>query len=460
MVIQSANLMEIFIQECHRIFKSRSSIILAIVLLVFVFTTFLKTATYSQINFTDTLRKTNWTLNEMLTLATIEQKTAEKSGTERDITAKRIAQEIAQQKVEIWEKFEKDWQHYQNGTISEKLINTIYIKTLIQIELLDSFLCGVVKKGDVDLCTQYTQILTWLNIQIPDYKTFSEYMENISDSEIRHLQYLNRKIEIEKLLQDLERGFPLATASPRGPGLYVRNYFAQINSSGFLLPVIMIAYFLMNTLALYRSRAIFYSRSFSISPLKFWWIQNLATFSVGIGLFLLTFFIGFLACGICFGWTDLYALVPVDPSLWKTGFAAQTTFASNFMTDPFFNSTVAEGSYYPGSLTWIPCGQWINIVIILELWLIFLQCVTVFSFSFLFSKSWCLLICSLWMIVLCLLRFHFSIFNILPPFWPSVVDLLYGGFGIGWAVWIVNSILYMVILLTFDLFYIGRKDIR
>lgn len=453
-------MIKIFINEFYRIFKGRASIILAIVLSTFSGLTFLKTLSEPQPNFVENMRKIKWYLNESLTTAQTERKEVEKNGTERDKIAKRISEETMEQQVEIWTTFEKDWDEYQNGKSSEWMINQSYLKTLIKIELLNSVLSGVMKKGDVDLATHYAKTLNWLDIKIPDYEIFSEYMENISNSEIRHLSYLNQKVEIEKMIQDLERGYPLATAPSQGPGLYMRNYFASMNLSGFLLPTIIIAYFLMNALELYRSRSIFYSRSLSISPLQFWWIQMATTVCVALLIFLITFLIGFMASGFYFGWTDLQALVPMDPALWKTELVAQPTFASAIMNAPFFGSTVIGGFYYPGSITWIPCWQWAWIVIILEIWLIGLQGLTVFSLSFLFRQSLCLSLVCLWLIILCVVRFRFSLLNLLPLFWPSVVDILYGGFGIGWAIWIISSIIYGFMVFTLDLLFIGRKDIR
>lgn len=451
--------MRIFINELNRTFRSRPFAILTIVLCAFMGTALIKTAAEPELDFSEEMRKTSWDLSNSLDMAKAELQAANQGGTEEDKKAKQIAASIMEQTMDAWNAFEKDWQRYSNGELTESSINESYTKALITIYLLESSALGCAEKGDIDLCSLYASKLSWLNIQIPDYPYLSAYMKNKRDAEIRHLCYESCKTLIEKLIQDLDREYPLATAESRGPGLFVRNYFSLMHLSGFLLPVIMIAYFLMCSLELHRSRTLFYSRSFSVSSVQFWWIQLSAAFCAGLLCFLLTFLAGFITSGILFSWNDISALVPVDPSVWHSGFGADSAFVSGYTNIPFFNSTIAGGSYYSAEIKWIPCWQWIGLMTGTEVWLMFLQCLTVFTLTFVCSQTFSILICSLWIILLCLLRFRFSVLNILPLFWPSAADMFYGGFGIGWAVWLLTSVLYAVILLIFAFGFIGRKDI-
>lgn len=239
-----------------------------------------------------------------------------------------------------------------------------------------------------------------------------------------------------------------------------RNYFALINLSGFLLPVVFIAFFLMNAIELYRSRSLFYSKTLPISSRKFFWIQVLSSFMAALIIFLVTFLFGFLLSGFCFGWQDLLTLVPVEPAIWKTGIAPSNLFASGTMTEPFFSSTLPGAGYLPGTIQWLFCWKWCLVILGLQIILIFMDCLTVYSIAFLFRPNTSMVLCAIWILLLCLQRFHFSWLNLLPPFWPSVVDLLYGGFRVGWGIWLLAAAIYTVVLTVLDFGMVGRKDVQ
>lgn len=432
---------------------------LTVVLAVFAAMAFVQTYSAPQPDLEAEIRTTKWSLDDAVRQAKADLDYAQQYGLPQDRQAKPVLADVSARRQAVWKTFEQTWQSYQTGTVSEQKLNEAYIQAKIEIYLLDASLLRSKEHEDPDLYTQYQNELDWLDDTAPDSQTYTEYMKN-ENPEARHLSFVNRKTRIEKFLQDLERGYPLATGPARGPGLYIRNYFAQKNLSGFILPVIMIAFFLMNAMELHRSRAIFYSRSLPVSAFRFWWVQLFASLCAAVMIFLVTFFAGFLLSGLCFGWTDLRALVPVDPSVWNTDIGAQMVFASANMTEPLFSTTTSGVGFYSDSLQWIPCCAWAFLTIGLELWLIFMQALTVCSLSFISGRRLTLVLTALWMVMVCVLRFGYTPFSLLPLFWPSPVDMLYGGFGIGWGVWLGASLIYVSVWLMADKLCIGRKDVR
>ncbi len=448
-------------QETIKIFKSRSSFILALLLVCFTAAAFTQTALAPASDFNQTVRNITWQLDNAYSTTKAELDTAKMHGTETDIQAKSIQLDAVTQQEEIWTSFEKDFQAYLQNQISRSELDTKWAQTMVRIELLWAFQCGIKDLGDPDLCLEYSQKLPWLNLQFLDYQTFSEYQQADLDlREPRHLYFQNLKVEIERLLQQLDTGTVQTDFNPKGPGMFSRNYFALINLSGFLLPVVFIAFFLMNAIELYRSRSLFYSKTLPISSRKFFWIQVLSLFMAALIIFLVTFLFGFLLSGFCFGWQDLLTLVPIEPAIWKTGIAPSNLFASGTMTEPFFISTLQGAGYLPGTIQWMLCWKWCLVILGLQIGLIFMDCLTVYSIAFLFRPNTSMVLCALWILFLCLQRFHFSWLNLLPPFWPSVVDLLYGGFGVGWGVWLLAAAIYTVVLIALDFGMIGRKDVQ
>ncbi|WP_323089615.1 hypothetical protein [Allobaculum sp. JKK-2023] len=448
-------------QETVRILKSRSSFILAVLLVCFTAAAFTQTAFAPASDFNQTVRNIAWQLDNSCSTTKAELDAAKTHGTETDIQAKSIQLEAVNQQEEIWTSFEKDFQAYEQNQISSSELNTRWAQAMVRIELLWAFQCGLKDLGDPDLCLEYSQKLPWLNIELLDYQTFSEYQQADLDlREPRHLYFQNLKVEIERLLQELNTGTVQADFNPKGPGMFSRNYFALINLSGFLLPVVFIAFFLMNAIELHRSRSLFYSKTLPISSRKFFWIQVFSSFLAALIVFLTTFLFGFLLSGFCFGWQDLVTLVPVEPAVWKTGVSPSNLFASATMTEPFFSSTISGADYLPGTIQWLVCWKWCLIILGGQILLIFLDCLTVYSIAFLFRPNTSLFLCAIWIVLLCLQRFHFGWLNLLPLFWPSVVDLLYGGFGVGWGVWLAVAVIYAVLLMTLDFGLIGRKDVQ
>ncbi|GEM_PF-5167927 len=284
-------------QETIRILKSRSSFILVVLLVCFTAAAFTQTALAPVSDFNQTVRNITWQLENSCSTTKAELDAAKTHGTETDIQAKSIQLEAVNQQEEIWASFEKDFQAYEQNQISRSELNTQWAQTMIRIELLWAFQCGIQDLGDPDLCLEYSQKLPWLNIELLDYQTFSEYQQADLDlREPRHLYFQNLKVEIERLLQELNTGTVQTDFNPKGPGMFSRNYFALINLSGFLLPVVFIAFFLMNAIELHRSRSLFYSKTLPISSRQFFWIQVFSSCVAGLIVFLVTFLFGFLQC--------------------------------------------------------------------------------------------------------------------------------------------------------------------
>lgn len=452
-------MVNIFLGELKRVLKDRPTFLLGIALIGFSVTAFLQMASIPEQSMQETIDQTVWYSENTLDQLNAELKLAlqlEPSS----VPAKEIAVAVGEQSLQIRQNLAQKYQGLQKKESTEKEFSEAAWQADIAVMINENIFYGRPELNDADPISYWNEKLDWLALPSQDYNTYASISENWQgfDAEIKHDYFVGRTKLIEKMILEYEHDIPYSLVR-KGPVTFAKTYFSSGCITGYLLPIVIIAYFGMCALSLIRNRALFLSRTLPVSSFSYLLIQVVAEFVAFMILFGITFGIGFFVSGFCFGWTDLFCFEFISSGLWSSYGVEAGQFPSLTQMESYFTPVSARAPVPSGDLLLIQAWTLLLVYLALIILLISSGAVVINSISFLLPEKVALGLLGIIIALVMISRSSFSPVNLFSVAWPSVVDMAAGGVGVGWGVWIGCNLMLSALMLMLDKIFLHRKDV-